>query len=379
MTDTLITAAEIPCPHRGSIVREAKCDLCGNKGQPFDVFRCHDTGGECSLQRMHSRIKSCVSCLQLPNRDQFQDRTCKGCGSAAAVSVVPSLASLPFPAQCDPSRPWLWRSYNDLARDVADWSSRLPAIGAVCGVPRSGVVVASQLAVQLNVPLVSIDSLAAAADSFRPARSKSLPTIEGPTLIVDDTLWSGTSMAAVRERIGDRSDVLWSALYINAAARAKVDLAGFQLPSLNHTFAWNYLRDMHSPKWLTDMDGVLCSDWPGHPDCVDHTYAGWLDTVARRVLPLFPVRGIVTGRVETYRAQTEAWLARHGVRYGRLEMPFASVGERTGQDVAKRKAAVYEADRDATLFVESDRRQAERIQLLTRRPVLCTDSQEMFQ
>ena len=128
------------------------------------------------------------------------------------------------------------------------------------------------------------------------------------------------------------------------------------------------------------MDGVLCGDWPGaDPDDSSDNYARWLETVTPRIRPILKLRGIVTGRVGTFRPQTEAWLARHGVQYGRLAMPFADIASRRGQDAGAAKARIYVDDRDATLFVESDARQARRIFDLTRRPVLCTDTLEMLQ
>ena len=139
------------------------------------------------------------------------------------------------------------------------------------------------------------------------------------------------------------------------------------------------LRDIHARWILTDLDGVLCEDWPGDDDDGSEAYRRWTLTVAPRVRPLSKVRGVVTGRVETFRAETEEWLKRNGVEYDRLDVLFRDVTSRCGQDVGARKADVYAADSAAKLFIESDVRQAARIFELTQRPVLCMDTLEMLQ
>lgn len=49
------------CRHRGRVIRTDKCDLCGSKGQPFDVLSC-EIYGECSITRKHKAVRSCVAC-----------------------------------------------------------------------------------------------------------------------------------------------------------------------------------------------------------------------------------------------------------------------------------------------------------------------------
>lgn len=53
----------LPCIHRGDLLRTDKCDLCGIRGLPFDVFGCA-VHVECSISRRHSKIKACVGCEQ---------------------------------------------------------------------------------------------------------------------------------------------------------------------------------------------------------------------------------------------------------------------------------------------------------------------------
>lgn len=52
---------DMSCAHRGERLRIGECDLCGIKGQPFDVMSCA-VHGECSHTRKHSKVKSCIAC-----------------------------------------------------------------------------------------------------------------------------------------------------------------------------------------------------------------------------------------------------------------------------------------------------------------------------
>lgn len=52
---------ELPCQHRGPLIETRKCDLCGVKGQPVEVFQCAKHG-ECSLLKRHSKVRGCFTC-----------------------------------------------------------------------------------------------------------------------------------------------------------------------------------------------------------------------------------------------------------------------------------------------------------------------------
>ena len=49
------------CVYRGAKLRGGECDLCGIRGQPFEVYKC-EKFGECSVTRKHSKVKACSGC-----------------------------------------------------------------------------------------------------------------------------------------------------------------------------------------------------------------------------------------------------------------------------------------------------------------------------
>ena len=278
---------------------------------------------------------------------------------------------------------WLWRSYDDLLLDLQDWVSRLKGITAVCGVPRSGTIVASMLAALMNVPLLSLMSLQQNQDDWRPSVSKKLPASSGrKILVVDDTVWSGGTLNDVKKYLP--TDVLdscvFGAVYVNAANTAAVDTYAFSVESIKHCFAWNFLRDIHSRYTLTDMDGVLCPDWNGTDNhTANEAYLEFINNAPALIQPIYPVLGIVTGRVAIHRDDTSDWLLRHKTKFKNLVMPFETYEQRAGSCIGTAKAKVYDSFPEASLFVESNEVQAEVIFRRTGRPVLCTDTLEMIQ
>lgn len=53
--------AEWPCIHRGEVVELGACNVCGLRGQPFEIFAC-SVHGRCSIGYRHTAVKSCFRC-----------------------------------------------------------------------------------------------------------------------------------------------------------------------------------------------------------------------------------------------------------------------------------------------------------------------------
>ena len=61
-------APAFSCDHRGALLRVGKCDLCGGRGQPIEIFAC-DVKGECTLTRRHTKLASCAACPERTSAD----------------------------------------------------------------------------------------------------------------------------------------------------------------------------------------------------------------------------------------------------------------------------------------------------------------------
>jgi hypothetical protein len=196
---------------------------------------------------------------------------------------------------------------------------------------------------------------------------------DGYLLIVDDTVATGAS----RNNLSHPGrDYLFATIYCPPEQRTKVDLFQRLLP-LPHYLEWNIFNSVYTPFLATDIDGILCSDPPARllekqQEC---GYEKWLikapllQRPLREVIPL-----IATGRSRRYRQHTESWLEVSGIRYDQLVFPQT---EEEYLNPGKMKAEAYGAS-SATIFIESDQKQARLIAKLTGKRVICPASQEVL-
>lgn len=61
----VVDPSQFACRHRLPVIRTDLCDLCGIRGQTFEVHGCQ-VHGECSVNRRQMNLRSCVLC---PDRD----------------------------------------------------------------------------------------------------------------------------------------------------------------------------------------------------------------------------------------------------------------------------------------------------------------------
>src|SRR3546814_8121143 len=94
-------------------------------------------------------------------------------------------------------------------------------------------------------------------------------------------------------------------------------------------FAWNWTKHIRLPRWGFDFDGVLCRDNTKAENDDGPRYAEFLANAEPLFIPQRAIGHIITGRAEKYRAETEAWLHRHGIQFASLKMtPWETKGER---------------------------------------------------
>jgi hypothetical protein len=255
---------------------------------------------------------------------------------------------------------------QQLTADVQLLCSQLPAkLAGVVGVARSGVLPAVQIALHLHLPLwILRESQGDIVGAGHGWRLKDKPERDGPLLIVDDTVMSGTSLAkskaiAVRELPG--RNVLWAALYVAPTARTKPDIWVHDLAG-PHFLEWNLFNSIHLPQMALDYDGILTIDGTTKP----------LYLPRKGEVPL-----IVTGRSEDLRVPSLAWLVQRGVRVKRMVM-YPGETPADHAIIARYKAEHFAAS-GLAYFVESSRRQAKLIAELTGKPVICPKAGEVFQ
>ncbi len=281
-----------------------------------------------------------------------------------------------------------FRSVHQLNADIATWSESLPRdVDLVVGIPRSGMLAATMLALHLHLPLADLDGLLAGrvlggGRRMEGAAPEDVVATARRILVVDDSTNRGGAMKEAQARVAAEPSlagrVVWGAPYVApGAAEGLVDHWYEKVPQ-PRAFEWNILHHSGLVDACMDIDGVLCRDPLDDENDDGPAYTGFLRDVPPRLVPASEVGWLVTSRLERYRPETEEWLARHGIRYRELVMHAATSAEqrRRERSHATHKAAVYTRTR-AWLFIESDLDQAVEIADAAKRPVYCTGTRTM--
>lgn len=248
---------------------------------------------------------------------------------------------------------------------------------AIVGIPRSGMLPASLLALALHVPLADVRSFCVKRTWARGDRSSAQCTAKR-VLLVDDASSFGKTMRhnlALIRRTRPDVEVLTCAVYATPSAVPRFDLAFEALPK-PRLFEWNWWRHGRLNACCVDIDGVLYVDPDRRQRRDPALYRRFISEGAPLFRPTKPIGALVTGRRELYRAETEERLARDGIQYGALEM-LANGAPKGGASHAEHKATIYR-QASADLFIESDASQAELIAKLSGKDALCITTRTMY-
>ncbi len=277
-------------------------------------------------------------------------------------------------------------SFAELSKVIRESTSKIPRdIDSVVGIPRSGMIPAYMIGLNLNLPVMDLPSFLRGETPMHgqrpmPGEADAISG-SGSILLVDDSCYSGFAMDTARSMItasGFTGRVITCVAIVDPSARESVDIFFREMPC-PRIFEWN---TFHKPSVVQfacmDLDGVLCDD-PSERDNDDgQRYAKFIRNAPVRFRPTCKIGYIVSARLEKYRPQTEEWLAGNGFQYGQLHLmnlPTAAERRKSGCHTSY-KASVY-ASLQASVFYESDASQAREIARLARKPVLCTDTMEM--
>jgi uncharacterized HAD superfamily protein/hypoxanthine phosphoribosyltransferase len=279
-----------------------------------------------------------------------------------------------------------FRSIHDLVRAISRNLHKMPEdVDLIVGVPRSGLMAASILALELNLPFTHLDGFVA-GEVFQCGRTRSprypVRSVSDSkhALLLDDSILSGGSLAKAKEQLlqsRGSGKLTTAAVFAAPSAKHMVDFY-FEICPVPRIFSWNC---MHSPVLATccvDIDGVLCRDPSTEENDDGPRYLEFLRSTEPLRLPSYEVGWLVTSRLERYRSETEAWLERRNVKYRNLVMleNYTAEERRRSGIHSTFKASVY-SSADAHLFIESDAAQANRIAQLSGKQVLCVETQQL--
>lgn len=277
---------------------------------------------------------------------------------------------------------------NDLNRTIRNNFWKVPHdIDFIITIPRSGAIVGNIIATYLNVPVVDINSFCEGVAPYGGGRWEQLRRVVGKkVLVVDDTVFNGTSMRKTKDRMKNFSEYQFTYLvaYLEGSAISEVDIYLEDLRQFTTgvgivLYEWNIFH--HYPfimsRCMYDIDGVFCLDPPD--ERTGEEYVEYIKSPVPLFCPTVQVGKVVTYRLEKYRDVTEKWLASQGIRYNQLVMSAAgSWEERSKIGPGVFKAQVYKSDPNSILFVESEDRQAQEIYRISGKPVLSIETNKLY-
>lgn len=280
-----------------------------------------------------------------------------------------------------------FRTYEDLTKCIVKNLYKIPRdIDLIVGIPRSGTMLASILALYLNLPYTDIENFVNKGNLKTGTTRKCKNWIKRideakHVLIVDDSISSGKAVKETKEIIKDKQinvNITFMAIYALGATKHKVDIY-FELCEQPRMFEWNYMHHWALEYCCMDIDGVVCEDPALFQNDDGKKYLDFIENAVPKFIPTQKVGMFVSARLEKYRPQTEEWLKKNSIEYGKLiMMEAASASERALKgNHAEFKADIYKKC-DAVLFFESNYDQAIDICNLSGKPVFCIDNMTMI-
>ena len=254
-------------------------------------------------------------------------------------------------------------------------------IDLVVGVPRSGMLPASIIALYLNTNLGDLDGLLenrhfilgrTRQDYMRHLEVKKV-------LVVDDSVLSGGSIAETKKKlasISSKYDFTFLTPISSSHGLQYVDIY-FEIIDEERIFEWNLFHNDSLMKACFDLDGVFCCDPKVDDD--GEQYISFLETATPLFIPTAPVGTIITCRLEKYRKQTEAWLSKYNINYKELvmlDMPTKAERLKWGQH-GEYKGEYYKKSNNS-LFIESSYKQALTIAKISHKDVICIETNSII-
>ena len=267
-----------------------------------------------------------------------------------------------------------------------EWIKTFPAqYDLIVGVPRSGMLIASIIALKLGKGLTTPE-LFKEGKFWHSNQVKDRLAWEDVkhVLVVDDSVDKGRAMSAALDTfrsVGHDAIVTKAALIVHAKNSSMVDLY-HKIIAHPRVYEWNILHRKIASYWghgvlAVDMDGVLCSDCPPGVDQDELRYVKWINSARPYLIPSFEIDFIVSNRLEKYREATENWLRDHNVKYKELHLwNIPDKNDRNGEFAKHKIGKLLRLKPD--MYWESNWTQSQEIWANTKIPTLCIDEMTLL-
>jgi len=276
---------------------------------------------------------------------------------------------------------------KELNKDIIDNLYKIPRdVDIIVGIPRSGMLVGSLIALYLNKPLTDIDSFINKKMYSMGYTKNTNNCIDDfskvkKVLIVDDSTSSGKSILEAKKKLKDiKIELIFYVSYATKATSNMVDIYN-KLIECPRIFEWNFMHHASLINACVDIDGVLCIDPTNKENDDGVKYRNFILNAKPKYIPTRKIGYIVTSRLEKYRKETEEWLKKNNIKYNKLIMLNLKTAKERQQlgNHARFKANVFLSLNDADYFIESDINQAKEIASITGKEVFCIDDEVYFE
>ncbi len=255
-------------------------------------------------------------------------------------------------------------------------------IDVVVGIPRSGMLAANMIALYLNTNLSDIDSFVDGR-IFKNGLSRGNTVrscnVIRKVLIVDDSIGGGTSIKEAKrklESIQNKGYEYTFCVPIATSIGAKMVDLFFEIIDEDRIFEWNLFHHGFLGNACVDIDGVLCCDPEEDDD--GEKYLAFLQSAKPLFLPTVKINTLISCRLEKYREQTEKWLNDNNISYQNLVMlNFPDKASRVKWGKHGEYKGEYYKKSECDLFIESSRNQASIIATISKKPVICVETNEL--
>ena len=281
-----------------------------------------------------------------------------------------------------------YRKYEDMHRILSKKFYLLPKVDFIVGIPRSGMIPATQLGLLLNKPVLSLNEFL--NTDYKKLALKYTQRITGigrdvgSVLVVDDSCSTGLRINEAKQEIIKNCDnenikFIYACVYATSESKNYVDYF-FEICETPRFFEWNIMNHAILQDCAIDMDGVLCIDPSEEQNDDSDKYIDFVNNATPLFCPKYEIGAIVTSRLEKYRNNTEEWLKNNNIKYDQLKMiDLPDKNTRIRFDAhATFKAEIY-FKYNYKLFIESNSYQAKKICELTNKPVLCTENMKLYE
>ncbi len=281
-----------------------------------------------------------------------------------------------------------FRSVSDLNNLINKNIHLIPKdVDLVVGIPRSGMLVALLISLQLNLPLADVKELLN-GQIFESGGTKNkehwIKSIEEARkiLVVEDSTFTGISIEKFKKSIEDfkyKDKIIYLSAYVTELTKNYTNLS-LEVCIPPRMFEWNYFHNAGIINACFDIDGVLCVDPTEEENDDGDKYVNFIRNATPRVIPTRKIGYIVTSRLEKYRKDTEYWLKKNNIEYERLIMlNLPSKEERQKlNNHGVFKGNIYKKLTKSDIFIESNSKQAEEIAKISGKTVFCVETGEVF-